>query len=67
MLVRPAVPAGEDLGFLPGGVDEKLMPYLRPALDCAERSVEGGAAAVERLRQTSQLELNALVGGDHFP
>lgn len=30
LLTRPAVQAGEDLGFLPGELDEKLEPYTRP-------------------------------------
>ena len=33
VLVRPAVEAGEKLGFLPGTLQEKVNPYLRPLLD----------------------------------
>lgn len=33
VLVRPAVEAGEKLGFLPGGFQEKVDPYLRPMYD----------------------------------
>ena len=33
VLSRPAVEAGENLGFLPGDVGEKLAPYLRPLYD----------------------------------
>ncbi len=33
MLSRPAVEAGESLGFLPGDVGDKLAPYLRPLYD----------------------------------
>jgi len=33
ILVRPAVEAGEKLGFLPGDLSEKVDPYLRPLLD----------------------------------
>ena len=33
ILSRPAVEAGESLGFLPGDLKEKLDPYLRPLLD----------------------------------
>lgn len=35
-LVRPAVEAGENLGFLPGDLKEKLDPYLRPLYDALE-------------------------------
>ena len=33
VLVRPAVEAGEKLGFLPGDLREKILPYLRPLYD----------------------------------
>jgi len=33
VLVRPAVEAGENLGFLPGDLEQKINPYLRPLLD----------------------------------
>jgi len=33
VLSRPAVEAGESLGFLPGDLNEKVVPYLRPLLD----------------------------------
>lgn len=33
LLVRPAVEAGEKLGYLPGALEEKVNPYLRPLLD----------------------------------
>jgi phosphate starvation-inducible PhoH-like protein len=33
MLVRPAVEAGEKLGFLPGDMEQKIHPYLRPLYD----------------------------------
>ncbi len=33
VLVRPAVEAGEHLGFLPGDLEQKINPYLRPLLD----------------------------------
>lgn len=36
ILVRPAVEAGENLGFLPGDLQEKVDPYLRPLYDALE-------------------------------
>ncbi|MDR4196731.1 PhoH family protein, partial [Bacillus cereus] len=33
ILTRPAVEAGENLGFLPGDLKEKVDPYLRPVYD----------------------------------
>ncbi|MDC0158072.1 PhoH family protein [Verrucomicrobia bacterium] len=36
VLARPAVEAGEALGFLPGDLEEKLLPYLRPLYDAMD-------------------------------
>jgi phosphate starvation-inducible PhoH-like protein len=36
VMVRPAVEAGERLGFLPGGMKEKIDPYLRPLYDSVD-------------------------------
>jgi phosphate starvation-inducible PhoH-like protein len=40
VLVRPAVEAGEALGFLPGDLKEKLLPYLRPLYDALGAMME---------------------------
>lgn len=44
VLVRPAVEAGESLGFLPGDLRAKLNPYLRPLLDALGEMVDFNAA-----------------------
>jgi phosphate starvation-inducible PhoH-like protein len=40
ILTRPAVEAGEALGFLPGDLQEKLLPYLRPLYDALHDMME---------------------------
>ena len=40
ILTRPAVEAGESLGFLPGTLSEKIDPYLRPLYDALHEMVE---------------------------
>jgi phosphate starvation-inducible PhoH-like protein len=40
VLVRPAVEAGENLGFLPGDMQAKINPYLRPLLDALREMME---------------------------
>ena len=40
ILTRPAVEAGEALGFLPGDLKEKLLPYLRPLYDALNAMME---------------------------
>ena len=39
VLVRPAVEAGESLGFLPGDLQAKINPYLRPLLDAIHEMI----------------------------
>jgi phosphate starvation-inducible protein PhoH and related proteins len=40
VLTRPAVEAGEALGFLPGDLREKILPYLRPLYDALDDMLE---------------------------
>ena len=39
VISRPAVEAGEKLGFLPGDLKEKIDPYLRPIYDCLDENL----------------------------
>lgn len=50
VLVRPAVEAGEKLGFLPGDIAEKVNPYLRPLYDALYDMLdfEKGQALIEK-------------------
>ncbi|MGF1484442.1 MAG: PhoH family protein [Opitutales bacterium] len=50
IITRPAVEAGEALGFLPGDLQEKLLPYLRPLYDALHEMVgkEETARMIER-------------------
>src|SRR5262249_6730104 len=50
LLTRPAVEAGESLGYLPGNLQEKVDPYLRPLYDALNDvlGVEGVTKAKER-------------------
>ncbi|MFH1841668.1 MAG: PhoH family protein [bacterium] len=45
ILVRPAVEAGEQLGFLPGDLQEKINPYLRPLYDALSDIIGPGKIA----------------------
>lgn len=42
VLSRPAVDAGEQIGFLPGGLEDKLAPYLRPLYDALSDRLSPG-------------------------
>jgi phosphate starvation-inducible PhoH-like protein len=58
VLSRPAVEAGERLGFLPGDMKEKVDPYLRPIYDALYDFME--ARHVERGLQTGMIEIAPL-------
>jgi phosphate starvation-inducible PhoH-like protein len=49
VLARPAVEAGENLGFLPGDLQEKIDPYLRPLYDALEDMIP-----LDRLRRAME-------------
>ncbi len=58
VLTRPAVEAGEKLGFLPGDLQEKVNPYLRPLYDALYDMLE--ADKVERLLERGTIEVAPL-------
>jgi phosphate starvation-inducible PhoH-like protein len=58
VLTRPAVEAGERLGFLPGDMREKVDPYLRPIYDALYDLMD--ARIVERAMQTGEFEIAPL-------
>jgi phosphate starvation-inducible PhoH-like protein len=55
VLVRPAVEAGESLGYLPGDLHEKLNPYLRPLFDAINEMVDFDQ--VKFLREQDMIEV----------
>ncbi len=58
ILTRPAVEAGEALGFLPGDLKEKIMPYLRPLYDALHDMVE--PEEMQRLMERGVIEIAPL-------
>ena len=58
VLTRPVVESGENLGFLPGDLTQKLAPYLRPLYDAMEDFID--ADLLERLRENGQVEVAPL-------
>jgi phosphate starvation-inducible protein PhoH and related proteins len=58
ILCRPAVEAGERLGFLPGDIAEKVNPYLRPLYDSLYDII--GFEKVEKLMERSIIEIAPL-------
>lgn len=58
ILTRPAVEAGESLGFLPGDLKEKVDPYLRPLYDALHSVL--GTEQTERLMERGVIEIAPL-------
>jgi len=58
ILTRPAVEAGENLGFLPGTYEAKVNPYLRPLYDALHDIV--GPAQLKRFGETDVIEVAPL-------
>jgi phosphate starvation-inducible PhoH-like protein len=58
ILARPAVEAGEKLGFLPGDLQEKVNPYLRPLYDALYDMID--VERVERLIERGTIEIAPL-------
>jgi phosphate starvation-inducible protein PhoH and related proteins len=58
LLVRPMVEAGENLGFLPGDLAQKIDPYLRPLYDALYEMC--GCAKVEKLLEQQIIEIAPL-------
>lgn len=58
ILTRPAVEAGEKLGFLPGDLAEKVSPYLRPLYDALHDMLDFDK--VEQMRERGEIEVAPL-------
>jgi len=58
ILTRPAVEAGEKLGFLPGTLSEKIDPYLRPLFDSLQEMLEPEVTA--KLMESGVIEVAPL-------
>ena len=58
ILTRPAVEAGETLGFLPGDLREKILPYLRPLYDALNDMLD--AEDISRLTEKGVIEIAPL-------
>ncbi len=58
IITRPVVEAGESLGFLPGDLEQKIDPYLRPLRDAMESIIT--AESVRRLSESGIIEVAPL-------
>jgi PhoH-like ATPase len=62
-LTRPIVPLGNDIGFLPGDIMEKLDPYMQPLYDNLEvikKSSANDAKLIKEMQETEKIKILAL-------
>jgi len=57
---RPVQPMGKDIGFLPGTMEEKMMPWLKPIQDNIQFIVKNDKLVMEQLMESGVIELEAL-------
>lgn len=58
VITRPVVEAGEELGFLPGTFEQKVLPYMMPMIEAIEQAV--GVAAAKKLLETERVVFKPL-------
>jgi phosphate starvation-inducible PhoH-like protein len=63
ILTRPAVEAGENLGFLPGDLKDKIDPYLRPLYDALEDMIPMDKLAILKEQRTIEVAPLAFMRG----
>jgi phosphate starvation-inducible protein PhoH len=57
IITRPAIEAGEKLGFLPGGMGDKLLPYMAPILYVMDKLVGGEKSMTQEMFEKGTLEV----------
>ncbi|MCB9850154.1 MAG: PhoH family protein [Phycisphaerales bacterium] len=65
VVARPTVPVGKELGFLPGDLEQKMTPWMRPVLDTLEFVFEsarqiGGHRQFDSLLKSGMIEIQAI-------
>jgi phosphate starvation-inducible PhoH-like protein len=66
LLTRPAVEAGENLGFLPGDLYEKLDPYIQPLNDCMDKMLGKNGPGREKYKNQCKIVPLAFMRGKTF-
>ena len=66
LLTRPVIEAGESLGYLPGELENKVDPYMRPLHDCLDRLVGEQGMQRESVERTIELCPLAYMRGRTF-
>lgn len=60
IFTRALVPVGRSLGYLPGTIDEKMAPWIKPITDQFSEGTDKDATAFEQLKSKGQIEISPL-------
>ena len=60
MVTKPVEPVGKDIGFLPGSMEEKMMPWLAPIQDNLQFLMGNDKATLEMYIQNGEIEVEAM-------
>ena len=60
IVTRPVVPVGKDIGFLPGGAEEKMRPWLQPIYDNLEFLFDNVGKSLSKLEHPKFIEVEVL-------
>lgn len=66
IMTRPVVEAGESLGYLPGELSEKMLPYMTPMYDCMDRLVGKEGPWRDKINQSVRISPLAFMRGVTF-
>lgn len=66
IITRPVIEAGENLGFLPGELEDKIDPYMRPLYDCLDQLVGEEGQQREALKKCIEVSPLAYMRGRTF-
>ena len=59
-MTKPVEPVGKDIGFLPGSMEEKMLPWLRPIQDNMQLILGNDKTMLESFVERGQIEVEAL-------
>ena len=60
VVARPVMPMGKDIGFLPGSLQEKMLPWLMPIQDNLQHLLGNNKSALEMYIESGKIEIEAL-------
>lgn len=60
VITRPIQPVGKDMGFLPGDIDDKMLPWIKPIVDNFREGVGGDSDFFDMMKKNGQIEIAPL-------